>query len=77
MEPVQSAEPPEANVQLEVRLPGISPTIWRRVLVPESVSLRNLHGVVQPTTGEASRSVGSIGDAVLRLVCVLGIERPK
>ena len=31
-------------VQLKVRLLGISPMIWRRVLVPASVTLRELHG---------------------------------
>jgi len=51
MEPMQSAEPAEAILQLEVRLPGISPTIWHRVLGPESVSLRELHGVLQPAMG--------------------------
>ena len=34
-----------------MRLLGISPMIWRRVLVPESVSLRELHGVVQLAMG--------------------------
>ncbi len=38
-------------VQLKVRLLGLSPMIWRRVLVPESVSLRELHGVLQVNMG--------------------------
>ena len=38
-------------VQLKVRLLGISPMIWRRVLVPESVSLRELHGILQVGMG--------------------------
>ena len=38
-------------VQLKVRLLGISPMIWRRVLVPESVSLRELHGILQVSMG--------------------------
>ena len=42
MESVKPAVPPEAILQLKVRLLGISPMIWRRVLVPESVSLREL-----------------------------------
>ncbi len=33
--------------QLKIRLLGISPMIWRRVLVPSSVTLRELHGVLQ------------------------------
>ena len=51
MESVKPAAPPEAILQLKVRLLGISPMIWRRVLVPESVSLRELHGVVQLAMG--------------------------
>ena len=37
--------------QLKVRLLGISPMIWRRVLVPASVSLRELHGILQVIMG--------------------------
>ena len=51
MESVKSAAQPGAVLQLKVRLLGISPMIWRRVLVPESVSLRALHGVVQLAMG--------------------------
>lgn len=38
-------------VQLKIRLLGISPMIWRRVLVPISTSLRELHGIVQVAMG--------------------------
>ena len=38
-------------LQLKARLPGISPMIWRRVLVPETMSLHELHGVLQVATG--------------------------
>ena len=38
-------------LQLKVRLLGISPMIWRRVLVPSSTSLRELHGVLQVAMG--------------------------
>ena len=38
-------------VQLKVRLLGLSPVIWRRVLVPESVSLRELHSILQVSMG--------------------------
>ena len=37
--------------QLKVRLLGISPMIWRRVLVPTSTTLRELHGVLQVAMG--------------------------
>ena len=51
MESVKSSALLGAILQLKVRLLGISPMIWRRVLVPESVSLRELHGVVQLAMG--------------------------
>ena len=51
MESVQPAAPAGAILQLKVRLLGISPMIWRRVVVPESVSLRELHGVLQLAMG--------------------------
>ena len=38
-------------VQLKVRLLGISPMIWRRVLVPTSAMLRELHGILQVSMG--------------------------
>ena len=38
-------------MQLKVRLLGISPMIWRRVLVPVSISLHELHGVLQVAMG--------------------------
>ena len=37
--------------QLKVRLLGISPMIWRRVLVPASTTLRDLHGILQVAMG--------------------------
>ena len=37
--------------QLKIHLLGISPMIWRRVLVPASISLRELHGVFQVAMG--------------------------
>ena len=37
--------------QLKIRLLGISPMIWRRVLVSPSITLRELHGVLQVAMG--------------------------
>ena len=51
MESVKSAALPGSILQLKVRLLGISPMIWRRVLVPDSMTLRELHGVVQLAMG--------------------------
>ena len=38
-------------IQLKVRLLGISPMVWRRVLVPSLTSLHELHGVLQVAMG--------------------------
>jgi hypothetical protein len=34
-------------VQIKVWLLGISPMIWRRLLVPNTCTLRELHGIIQ------------------------------
>jgi len=47
-----SSEPGSGLIlQLKVRLLGLSPMVWRRVLVPEAMSLRELHGVLQAVMG--------------------------
>ena len=46
-----SSKLPPPIAQLNIRLLGISPMVWRRVLVPTSISLRQLHGVVQVAMG--------------------------
>lgn len=38
-------------VQVKVWLTGISPMVWRRVLVPGTFTLRELHGVIQVAMG--------------------------
>jgi hypothetical protein len=40
-----------AILQVKGWLTGISPMVWRRVLVPASFTLRELHGVIQVTMG--------------------------
>ena len=75
--PVAIAPSPEAAVdagevlQVKVWLVGISPMVWRRVLVPATYTLRELHGVVQgwPWAGTASTSTFS---GCERRVTVLG-----
>ena len=37
--------------QIKIRLLRISPMIWRRVLVPTSITLHELHGVIQAVMG--------------------------
>src|SRR5271157_4707910 len=41
----------DAILQVKVWLSGISPMVWRRVLVPASLTLRELHGVIQVAMG--------------------------
>lgn len=41
----------DAIVQIKVWLLGVSPMVWRRVLVPVSLSLRELYGVTQVAKG--------------------------
>jgi hypothetical protein len=45
--------PPERDgvARLKVWLLGISPMIWRRLLVPSTCTLRELHGVIQVAMG--------------------------
>ena len=38
-------------MQVKVWLLGISPVVWRRVLVPDTCTLRELHGVIQVAMG--------------------------
>ena len=45
------AAEPGSILQLKVRLLETSPMVWRRILVPESASLRELHGMVQVAMG--------------------------
>src|SRR3954468_9564791 len=58
LKPSPKIEPsPDAAVnidvvlQVKVWLVGISPMIWRRVLVPTTFTLRELHGVIQAAMG--------------------------
>jgi hypothetical protein len=38
-------------LQLKMRLIGISPMIWRRVLLPVAWTLEELHGAIQAAMG--------------------------
>lgn len=38
-------------MQFKIWLLGISPMVWRRLLVPSTCTLRELHGVIQVATG--------------------------
>ncbi|WP_430869854.1 IS1096 element passenger TnpR family protein [Cupriavidus basilensis] len=38
-------------LQLRIALSGLSPPVWRRVLVPEHLTLGQLHNVIQVVMG--------------------------
>ncbi len=47
-----TADPDGAEiVQIKVWLLGISPMVWRRVLVPSTCTLREVHGIIQVAMG--------------------------
>jgi hypothetical protein len=43
--------PSGSILQLKVRLLEVSPMVWRRLLVPASYTLEELHGVLQVAMG--------------------------
>lgn len=45
------AKTPSATLQLHIELRGSKPKIWRRVLVPENITLAKLHAVIQAVFG--------------------------
>lgn len=49
--PAPSAADAGAFVQIKVWRLGVSPMVWRRVLVPASATLRELHGIFQVAMG--------------------------
>ena len=49
--PASSRAVTDDIVQIKVWLLGVSPMVWRRVLVPASFTLRELHGVIQVAMG--------------------------
>lgn len=56
MSPVVSLSKPRARrspdlLQLKIELAGIKPVIWRRIVVPESITLPKLHRAIQVTMG--------------------------
>lgn len=44
---VQRSKAPTAILQLHIELRGTKPKVWRRVLVPETITLLRLHLVIQ------------------------------
>lgn len=48
---VQRIRAPAAILQLHIELRGTKPKVWRRVLVPETITLTKLHLVIQAAFG--------------------------
>jgi len=51
--PLRAVKAPALVYQLRIELLGIKPTIWRRLLVPATIKLDRLHGVLLWTMGWA------------------------
>ena len=51
MKPRSAPESSGKTYQLKIELEGISPPIWRRVLVPGNISLGRLHTIIQAAMG--------------------------
>ena len=49
--PASSAADADVIAQIKVWLLDVSPMVWRRMLVPASCSLRELHGMIQVAMG--------------------------
>ena len=47
----RKAAPTGDIVKLKVTLQGISPPIWRRLLIPAAMTLRDLHEILQTSMG--------------------------
>jgi hypothetical protein len=59
--PALVASDADPLVQVKVWLLGVSPMVWRRVLVPADCTLRELHSVFQVAMGwEGSTSINSV-----------------
>ncbi len=48
---VQRIKAPAAILQLHIELRGTKPKVWRRVLVPDTITLLRLHLVIQAAFG--------------------------
>jgi len=66
---VEPSESSAASVlRLKIRLLEVSPMIWRRVLVPASYTLEELHGVIQVAMGWQSLHLYQFSSAL----CIMG-----
>ena len=79
-----ATEPSESSaasiLRLKIRLLEVSPMIWRRVLVPASYTLEELHGVIQVAMGWQSLHLYQFFVRAVRYgsfdLCVSSPDRP-
>ena len=63
------AKPPPARYQLLVTLADSAPLVWRRLSVPNTITLAKLHRVLQAAMGHTSSyDVGSPAKLVLHVL---------
>ena len=75
--PGTSPMKPGSILQLKVRLLSVNPMVWRRLLVPSSYTLRELHGVIQVAMGwDATHLYRFFIRAVHYGSAELGVEAP-
>jgi hypothetical protein len=48
---IDTAEKPTRFIQLKISLKGVKPIIWRRVVVPDDISYREFHNIIQLVMG--------------------------
>jgi hypothetical protein len=56
--PTKASAAPPPIYQLHIELRDLKPAIWRRVLVPQSVTLAKLHQVIQIAMGWTNSPMG-------------------
>lgn len=62
---------PQPVFQLRIRLEGVDPVVWRRLLVPGGVRMAKLHDMVQATMGwtNSHRYSFTVGDQIDGMQC--------
>src|SRR5258708_26144353 len=63
-------EQTKKTIPLRIILTGTSPSIWRRVIVPDSISFFDLHHIIQISKGWTNSHLFEflIGDYTLRFI---------
>ena len=62
-------------LQLRVSLRGVSPPVWRRLLIPEKITIAQLHHVMQFAMGWTTNTCTSSSFAAGVTVCIATARR--